>query len=105
MQRTALECSLAKYGLSLAPCTSFDAAPEAPTSPRLDASRALRAKLTPEGSRRVEVRLAPPPPSLILTQAVAVTLTLTLTLTLSLTLTLAPSPAPTLSLTLSLTLS
>mgnify|MGYP004178565391 CR=1 FL=1 len=62
MQRTALECSLAKYGLSLAPCTSFDAAPEAPTSPRLDASRALRAKLTPEGSRRVEVRLAPSPP-------------------------------------------
>ena len=59
VQRTALECSLAKYGLSLAPCTTFDSAPEAleaPTSPRLDASRALRAKLTPEGSRRVEVR-------------------------------------------------
>ena len=60
MQRTALECSLAKYGLSLAPCTSFDAAPDAPTSPRLDASRATRlAKLTPDGSRRVEVRPAP----------------------------------------------
>lgn len=58
VQRTALECSLAKYGLSLAPCTTFDSAPEAleaPTSPRLDASRALRAKLTPEGSRRVEM--------------------------------------------------
>jgi len=52
VQRTALECSLAKYGLSLAPCTSFDAAPDAPTSPRLDASRASRLA---ECSRRVEV--------------------------------------------------
>lgn len=60
VQRTALEGILAKYGLRLEPSNLGDAPAEArDSSPHLDSSRALRAKLlASEGSRTVE--MSPP---------------------------------------------